>query len=67
LTISASTDDGKTWQIHHPVHEEGANYSDLVALPDGRIGLLYGKGEAARAGFDVRFFSFGLSEIGLNP
>lgn len=65
LTISASTDGGTTWQIHHPIHAEGANYSDLVALPDGRVGLLYGKGEAARDGFDVRFFSFGLSEIGL--
>ena len=65
LTISASTDGGNTWQIHHAIHTEGANYSDLVALPDGRIGLLYGKGETAREGFDVRFFSFGLSEIGL--
>jgi sialidase-1 len=65
LTISASTDGGKAWAIHHPVHEEGANYSDLVALPDGRVGLLYGKGETAREGFDVRFFSFKLSEIGL--
>jgi sialidase-1 len=65
LTISASTDGGTTWQLHHPVHAEGANYSDLVALPDGGIGLLYGKGERARDGFDVRFFSFGLSEIGL--
>ena len=65
LTISASIDGGTTWKYHYSVHAEGANYSDLVALPDGRIGLLDGKGETARDGFDVRFFSFELSQIGL--
>jgi len=65
LTISVSLDRGKTWARHQIVHQEGANYSDLVPLPDGTVGLLYGRGPRAHDGFDVRFIRFNLSALGL--
>lgn len=46
MTVSQSTDAGQTWLAHKLVHEGPSFYSDLVALPDGTIGLLYGKGKS---------------------
>ncbi|MFC5412389.1 exo-alpha-sialidase [Larkinella bovis] len=43
MTISASFDEGRTWPIHKPVFDGGTQYSDLVTLPDGSVGLLYGR------------------------
>jgi sialidase-1 len=45
LTISVSHDEGKSWDLHKVLDPGGAKYSDLVKLPDGTIGLVYGKGE----------------------
>lgn len=65
LTVSASLDAGKTWAIHKAFNDEGANYSDLVQLPDGAIGVLYGNGASAHTGFPVKFIRFNLEYLGL--
>jgi hypothetical protein len=46
MTVSLSGDEGKTWSAHKLVHDGPSFYSDLVVLPDGTIGLLYGKGQS---------------------
>lgn len=43
LTVWLSYDEGKTWPIHREIHAGGSAYSNLVALPDGKVGLLYEK------------------------
>ncbi len=43
LNVWLSYDEGKTWPISKEIHAGGSAYSNLVALPDGRIGLLYEK------------------------
>lgn len=63
LTISASLDRGKTWPVHRLVHEDGCNYSVMVPLPDGRVGLLYARGPSAHDGFDVRFMRVDVSAV----
>ncbi len=45
MTVSVSTDECGTWSRHKLIHEGPSFYSDLVVLPDGTIGLLYGKGK----------------------
>jgi sialidase-1 len=45
LMILASFDEGKTWPAEMLLHEGPAAYSDLVALDDGRVGVLYEAGE----------------------
>ena len=50
LTVHASFDNGLTWPVHRLVHPYGCQYSDLVQLPDGTIGLLYGKSAEKSAG-----------------
>lgn len=43
MTVWLSYDEGKTWPVHKLVHGGASAYSNLLALPDGRIGLLYEK------------------------
>ncbi|MCA9265310.1 MAG: exo-alpha-sialidase [Planctomycetales bacterium] len=43
LTIWLSYDEGKTWPVRKEIHAGGSAYSNLVALPDQRIGVLYEK------------------------
>ena len=38
-----SYDEGKTWPVIRQIYEGGSAYSNLVRLPDGRIGVLYEK------------------------
>ena len=64
LTVSASLDGGKTWMRHKDVGDGGANYSDLVELNDGSIGLLHGSGPSAHAGFPVKFIRFNFEYLG---
>ena len=45
FTVRLSRDDGKTWPVTRTLHEGAAAYSCLVALPDGKIGCLYERGE----------------------
>jgi len=43
LTIWLSYDEGETWPVARLLYEGGSAYSNLVALPDGRIGVLFEK------------------------
>lgn len=45
MTVRLSYDEGQTWGAARVVHEGPAAYSNLVVLPDGRIGVLYERGE----------------------
>jgi sialidase-1 len=45
MTVRLSEDEGQTWTASRVVHEGPAAYSSLVVLADGRIGLLYERGE----------------------
>jgi hypothetical protein len=65
LTMSASLDGGKTWVRHKELNDDGANYSDLVPLQDGNIGVIYGNGASAHTGFPVKFIRFNLEYLGL--
>jgi len=64
LVLSASLNGGETWQ-HKVVCEGGANYSDLVILPDGRIGLLYGNSASISDGLAVKFLRLNPAWLGL--
>ncbi|HIL71314.1 MAG TPA: exo-alpha-sialidase [Verrucomicrobia bacterium] len=43
MTIRLSYDEGKTWPKDLLIHDGGSAYSNLVKLPDDRVGLLYEK------------------------
>ena len=45
MTVRLSDDGGKTWPVARVLHAGPAAYSCLAALPDGRIGCLYERGE----------------------
>ncbi len=45
MTVKMSRDEGKTWPVARLVHEGPAAYSSLAQLKDGRVGLLYERGE----------------------
>lgn len=45
MTIRLSTDEGKKWPFARIVHEGPSAYSSLAPLEDGRIGLLYERGD----------------------
>ena len=46
LTVRASFDDGQTWPKSKLLFDGPGGYSDLAALPDGRIGCLWEGGES---------------------
>ncbi len=62
MTVSLSTDEGRTWSRHKLIHEGPSFYSDLIVLPDGIVGLLYGKGKTLPCAFPehVAFARFNL-------
>ena len=43
LSVWLSYDEGKTWPIRKLIHPGSSAYSDLVKLPNGKIGALYEK------------------------
>lgn len=43
MTVSISYDEGMTWPYSRVLTDGPASYSDTVALPDGRVGVLYGR------------------------
>lgn len=45
MTVRVSYDEGQTWPASRVVHEGHTAYSALVALPGGRVGLLYERGD----------------------
>ncbi|NEE00083.1 exo-alpha-sialidase [Phytoactinopolyspora halotolerans] len=46
LTVSISYDEGASWPFNKVLTDGPASYSDIVALPGGRIGVLYGRDHA---------------------
>lgn len=48
MTVRVSYDEGKTWPVSNLVHKGWACYSSVVALPDGKVGLLFEAGDRAR-------------------
>ena len=46
MTVRLSRNDGQSWPVARLVHEGPAAYSSLASLKDGRIGLLYERGES---------------------
>lgn len=59
LTVFVSSDDGQTWEPGLVVHDGMAGYSDLVLLPDGRVGIFYEAGETSSFA-TLRFATFAL-------
>lgn len=58
-TVRASLDDGKSWTRKLTVVPGGFAYSGLVALPDGRAGLIYESDGYKQ----IRFVQFSLSDL----
>lgn len=59
MTLKISKDDGKTWDTLYSFGNQPAAYSDLVVLPDGKIGILFECGEKKlyeQIGFSVISF-----------
>ena len=65
MTVKLSRDDGRSWPVARVIHEGPAAYSSLASLKDGRIGLLYERGESRAyevitfARFDRRWLQSG--------
>ena len=58
LHVWVSFDEGKSWPIRRQIYSGGAAYSNLLRLPDGRIGVLYEKDEYSTislATFDLKW------------
>ena len=62
LTIFISVDEGHTWRPGLVVHPGMSGYSDLVPLPDDRVGVLYEAGETSSFA-TLRFTTFSLEEL----
>jgi sialidase-1 len=45
LTVRLSLDDGRTWSAGRTIWPHPSSYSDLVALDDGTIGIVYERGD----------------------
>jgi sialidase-1 len=45
MTVRVSYDEGSTWPVARLIHLGPAAYSNLIALPDGAIGLLFERGD----------------------
>jgi len=45
MTVRLSADNGATWPRALELHPGPSAYSDLVVLPDGRVGCLYERGD----------------------
>lgn len=58
LHIWVSYDEGRTWAVKRRIYEGRAAYSNLVRLPDDRIGILYekeGYGSISLVTFDLEW------------
>jgi len=55
--VRVSYDEGKIWPVSKVVNPGRSAYSNLVALPDGMIGVLYERG-------DIAFVTFSLEWLG---
>ncbi|MEU3468166.1 sialidase family protein [Streptomyces sp. NPDC006687] len=63
LAVRTSQDEGRTWSKDGAVVlRERAGYSDMAALPGGRVGLLYETANGTPHGY-IRFTAFGPHEL----
>ncbi|MEU8624696.1 sialidase family protein [Streptomyces sp. NPDC048669] len=70
LTVKMSCDNGKTWPIRKVVDPGAAAYSTLTRLPDGRLGLLYERGNAEHItydSFDLKWLGGTCADITITP
>lgn len=59
MTVRASFDEGRTWPVSKLIDEGPSAYSCLTKLPDGRIGLIYERGNYQ----ELAFTSFTLDRL----
>jgi len=52
-TLHASYDDGKTWPWKKVYYQGGSGYSDILALPDGQVAVLFEKDGKIKLGFTI--------------
>ncbi|WP_371602560.1 exo-alpha-sialidase [Streptomyces sp. NBC_01220] len=70
LTVKMSCDNGKTWPIKKVVDAGAAAYSTLTRLPDGRLGLLYERGDYEHitySSFDLKWLGGTCADITITP
>lgn len=70
LTVKMSCDNGKTWPIKKVVDAGAAAYSTLTRLPDGRLGLLYERGNAEHItydSFDLKWLGGTCADVTITP
>lgn len=70
LTVKMSCDNGKTWPIKKVVDAGAAAYSTLTRLPDGRLGLLYERGNVDHitySSFDLKWLGGTCADITITP
>lgn len=70
LTVKMSCDNGRTWPIRKVVAPGAAAYSTLTKLPDGRVGLLYERGDHAHitySSFDLKWLGGTCADITITP
>ncbi|MGW7268931.1 exo-alpha-sialidase [Streptomyces sp. NPDC054864] len=70
LTLRMSCDDGRTWPIRKVVEPGSAAYSTLTKLPNGRVGLLYERGDydhITYASFDLDWLGGTCADITIAP
>lgn len=70
LTVKMSCDNGKTWPIRKVVDAGAAAYSTLTRLPDGRVGLLYERGDYEHItydSFDLKWLGGTCADITITP
>ncbi|MFJ6462643.1 exo-alpha-sialidase [Streptomyces sp. NPDC091387] len=70
LTVKMSCDNGKTWPIRKVVDPGAAAYSTLTRLPDGRVGLLYERGDYEHItydSFDLKWLGGTCADVTITP
>jgi len=58
LAVWSSSDYGRTWDHHKLVWPLAAGYSSMVAMPDGKLGLLYDRNNHTLVIFEAQSVSF---------
>ncbi|MGW6209478.1 exo-alpha-sialidase [Streptomyces sp. NPDC055089] len=70
LTVKMSCDNGKTWPIKKVVDAGAAAYSTLTRLSDGRLGLLYERGNYEHitySSFDLKWLGGTCADLTITP
>jgi sialidase-1 len=61
LTVRSSQDQCLTWPRSKVIFDGACGYSDMVVLPDGKIGILFERGVAPLSTFTIEFDVFDLA------